>query len=204
MKTIISIIVLIVIVVLGALFYFMSGPDLSQFEYLKEPRIVNMPDQKMLVVKATGDPNVVGGKAFGLLFNAYYKIDGAAKGPRQPAPRARWPMSLETPKGEWVGLYAMPVPETTSKLPELETEAGLELSLATWKYGEVAEILHVGPYSAEQPTVNRLIEYIHQQGYEIVGDHEEEYVKGPGMFGKDDPEKYLTVIRYRVSKSTGH
>ena len=204
MKTIISIIVLIVIVVLGALFYFMSGPDLSQFEYLKEPRIVNMPDQKMLVVKATGDPNVVGGKAFGLLFNAYYKIDGVPKGPRQPAPRARWPMSLETPKGEWVGLYAMPVPETTSKLPELETEAGLELSLATWKYGEVAEILHVGPYSAEQPTVNRLIEYIHQQGYEIVGDHEEEYVKGPGMFGKDDPEKYLTVIRYRVSKSTGH
>jgi len=32
MKTVISIIVLIVIVVLGALFYFLSGPDLTQFE----------------------------------------------------------------------------------------------------------------------------------------------------------------------------
>jgi hypothetical protein len=202
MKTVISIIVLIVIVVFGFMFFFMRGPDISQFQYLKDPRIVNMPDQKMVEVKATGDPNVVGGKAFGLLFNAYYKIDGVSKGPRQPAPRARWPMSLETPKGEWVGLYAMPVPETTSELPEIQPEAGLELSLSTWEYGEVAEILHVGPYSAEEPTVNRLIEFIQQQGYEIVGNHEEEYVKGPGMFGKDNPEKYLTIIRYRVSKST--
>ena len=73
MKTIISIIVLIVIIVLGFMFFYMRGPDISQFQHLKDPRIVNMPDQKMVEVKATGDPNIVGGKAFGLLFNVYYK-----------------------------------------------------------------------------------------------------------------------------------
>lgn len=201
MKTVITVIVVIAIIVFGAMFFYSRGPDVSQFEHLKQPRIMKMGDQKMIVVKATGDPNVVGGKAFGLLFKAYYKIEGVPKGPRQPAPRARWPKPLETPKGEWTGLYAMPVPETTTKLPEVEPDAGLELSLATWKYGEVAEILHVGPYSTEEPTVNRLVDYIHQQGYEILGEHEEEYLKGPGMFGKDDPQKYLTIIRYRVSKS---
>jgi hypothetical protein len=38
-------------------------------------------------------------------------------------------------------------------------------------------------------------------GYVIAGEHEEEYIKGPGMFSKGDPEKYLTIIRYRVKKA---
>jgi effector-binding domain-containing protein len=73
--------------------------------------------------------------------------------------------------------------------------------LATWEYGEVAEILHIGPYSREEPTIKRLIDFVMERGYSIAGLHEEEYVRGPTMTGPGEPEKYLTIIRYQVRKN---
>jgi len=72
--------------------------------------------------------------------------------------------------------------------------------ITTWAHGEVAEILHVGRYSAEQPDIERLFDFINAQGYRVIGEHEEEYVKGPGMIFAGDPEQYLTIIRLRVKK----
>ncbi len=187
---------------IALLWYYMTrGPDLAKFEHLKQPQISTMPNQRMVVVEAKGDPNDVGAKAFGLLFSIYYKVKEAPKSLTPPAPRARWPVSLDTPKSEWLGLYALPVPETTTELPRYEAQAGLNVSLTTWEYGEVAEILHIGPYDQEQPNVKRLMDFINAQGYVLIGDHEEEYIKGPTMFSKGDPEKYATIIRYRVKKS---
>ena len=155
----------------------------------------------MLVVKAQGDPNVVGSSAFGLLFEVYYKTAGVEKSFTMPAPCARWPVDFETPKDQWVGLYGLPVPEKVTQLPEYEHKNGLSVSLETWKYGTVAEILHIGPYDQEKPTVQKLKDFITQQGYAINGIHEEEYLKGPGMFGKGNPEEYATIIRYPVVKA---
>jgi len=204
-KILIGAVVAIVIVAVAGialLWYFMTrGPDLAQFEHLKQPQISTMPNQKMVVVEAKGDPNVVGQKAFGMLFSIYYNLKDAPKSLKLPAPRARWPISLDTPKSEWLGLYALPVPEITTELPEYKAQPELTVSLATWEYGEVAEILHIGPYDQEQPTTKRLMDFINAQGYATIGDHEEEYLKGPTMFSKGDPEKYATIIRYRVKKS---
>jgi hypothetical protein len=65
----------------------------------------------------------------------------------------------------------------------------------------VAEILHVGRYDDEGPTIRRLLEFIKASGYSVAGEHEEEYLKGPGMFGPGNPEKYLTIIRYPVRRA---
>ncbi len=179
----------------------MRGPSLWQYEHLKDPQVRNLPDLKVLQVEAKGEPGVVGGQAFGLLFKTYFQLKGVPKGPKQQAPRARWPLPLETPKGEWIGRYAMPVPDSIDSLPSQgEGAPGLRVELTTWEYGDVAEILHVGPYDREEPTVARLTQFIKDCRYEIVGGHEEEYLKGPGMFGKGNPQKYLTIIRYRVKK----
>ena len=35
----------------------------------------------------------------------------------------------------------------------------------------------------------------------LQGEHEEEYIKGPGMLSKGNPQKYLTIIRYRVKQA---
>ena len=190
------------LVVAGTVIAFGQETSLAGLEHLKDPKVSTRKNQKMLVVEARGDPNLVGPKAFGLLFQLYYSLKETPKGAGQAAPRARWPMSLETPRSEWVGFYGLPVPETISNLPQHQAPQGLKASLTTWEYGEVAEILHVGPYDKEEPTMRRLKDSAHQLGYKILSGHEEEYIKGPTMTGTGDPEKYLTIIRYRVQKSS--
>ncbi len=196
--TISGTIAVVVFLIIAAFFLFSQGPDLSKYEFLKEPRITKMPDQKVIEVTAQGDPNVVAGKAFELLFKTYYKTPSVSKSMKL-APRARWAGDVNV-KSSWTGYYAMPVPAGTASLPPIDPEPGYHVELTTWEYGDVAEILHVGPYAQETPTIQKLHQFLKQQGYEIVGYHEEEYLKGPGMFFKGDPEKYQTIIRYRVKK----
>lgn len=192
----------LILAVIIAAWWLTRGPDASQFADLREPRFTRMNDQRMLVVEAAGDPNVVGAGAFKLLFSTYFKLDGVSRVGRPPSPRARWPNPQGMPKDKWLGRYALPLPESVTTLAAGPTE-GLRTEVATWAYGDVAEILHVGPYSAEQPDIERLLRFIDSQGYRVVGDHEEEYVKGPGMFFAGDPDRYLTIIRLRVEKSSG-
>jgi hypothetical protein len=196
-KILITLAILLVIIAAGVVLsgYLMTrGPDLKAYLALKDPRIVEKPDQRMLVVEASGDPNVVGGKAFSLLFKTYFKV---IKARGMAAPRARWPKPLETPKNQWTGLYALPVPAGSQLAQDLSLP-GYRIFLDDWGYGQVAEILHIGPYSEEGPTVKRLVDHIAAQGYRIAGPHEEEYLRSGGMFGKGDPKKYYTIIRYQV------
>jgi hypothetical protein len=176
----------------GALLLFGLGglQDLSKYESLKEPQIRQMPAQKMLVVEAKGDPNVVGQNAFGLLYKTFFSLPGA----RMATPRARWPNIAETPKNEWLGLYGLPLPEPITSLPAGITGVRIE----TWQYGDVAEILYIGPYSEEAPSIQKLQQFIENQGYRISGAHEEEYLKGPGMAA--GPAEYWTIIRYPIIK----
>ncbi len=174
-----------------------------ELERLRTPRISTRPAQQMLVVEAKGDPRTVGGRAFGLLFQLYYQIPETPKGPQQAAPRARWPIDFEQPRSDWIGLYALPVPDGVSAVPEHTAPAGLKAMLTTWEYGEVAEVLHVGPYDREEPTLQRLREFVQAEGYKLVEEHEEEYIRGPTMAGPGDPEQYLTILRYRVVRLPG-
>ena len=101
---------------------------------------------------------------------------------------------------EWKGLYAMPVPEHISEVSRGRGDRDLEVTLTTWEYGQVAQILHVGGYDAEPPTVDELFGFLRSQGYEVTGLHEEEYLRGPGFLFPGNPDKYLTLIRYPVRK----
>ncbi|MEJ2239700.1 MAG: GyrI-like domain-containing protein [Gemmatimonadales bacterium] len=174
-----------------------------ELEGLREPRVSELPSQKMLVVEAQGDPRTVGSRAFGLLFQLYYQIPETPKGPGQAAPRARWPVSFDQPRSEWIGFYALPVPESVEVIPQHAEQPGLTASLTEWEYGPTAEILHVGPYDQEAPTIQRLKEYAETQGYVLAGEHEEEYIRGPTMSGPGNPEEYVTILRYKVTRSSG-
>lgn len=174
--------------------------NLAQFEHLKQPQISVKKDQKMIVVESKGDPNIAGGKAFGLLFQLYFSSPETPKSSLQLLPRARWPEPLNTPMSEWIGLYALPVPDSMVTLPAFIPQENIKASLAIWEYGEVAEILHIGPYNREDSTMNRLLEFVRSKGYVTIGGHEEEYIVGPTAGSKGDPEKYVTIIRYRVRK----
>jgi len=190
----------IVMAFLGGATLSCGGVDLSQYEHLKEPQITKKSDSRMLVVTASGAPSKISGKAIGVLFKYYYKLDSEYRVGKHPAPIARWPVSLDTPQEQWVGKFALPVSENLKTIPTEWKEEGATLAVETWHYGDVAEILHVGPYDREKATVDRLHDFVKKQGWVISGVHEEEYVKGPGWIFAGDPENYYTIIRYPVKK----
>ncbi|MGD0536775.1 MAG: hypothetical protein ABSC03_03915 [Verrucomicrobiota bacterium] len=118
------ILMVLIVLVLSGLTSLAQSNNVTQFEGLKQPRISTKKNQKMVVVEAKGDPNVIGGQAFGLVFQLYYRMPETPKGPLPAFPRARWPESLQAPKTEWTGLYALPVSETVAQLPPHEPQEG--------------------------------------------------------------------------------
>jgi hypothetical protein len=161
-----------------------------------EPEILDMPSRKMAVVYTKGDPSIAGGQRVPAIFasvNAiipYYEEKGI-EFPRDPL-RARWPDLGYLPREEWTGIWGLPIPFAVDSLPQ-ETE-GTEVKIEVWEYGKVAQILHLGSYANEGPSIQRLKEFVEESGYEITGMHEEEYLTLPGA---PDPK---TIIRYRIMK----
>jgi len=191
MKTRKAFLVLVLFSFMASVGFSAGAPqDLSRYDVLKDPKIAQHPDQKMLVVESKGDPGTSAGRAFGLLYKIFFSIPGARMAP----PRARWAGDLNMPKDQWVGLFALPLTDQVTALPPGSAGARIEV----WSYGEVAEILHVGSYADEPQTIQKLLTFIAGQGYAIAGPHEEEYLRGPES-GPNTAE-YRTIIRYQVKK----
>src|SRR4030042_6287615 len=164
-----------------------------------DPIILEMPSQKIAVVQGKGSPDKVFPKIFPALFGSVYtlKFDLKKRGLESfkvSCPRARFPNAHLYPKGEWLVIAGIPVPENTTSLPQ--KEPGTEVQLETWEYGTGAPILHLGPYDQETETIECLQQFIADNGYEIAGPHEEEYQSRP------DAKGIKTLIRYQVKKKT--
>jgi hypothetical protein len=162
-----------------------------------DPVILEMPSQKMAVVQGKGSPDKVFARIFPALFGSVYtlKFDLKKRGLESfkvGCPRARYPNAGLDPKGEWVIIAGIPVPDNTTSVPQKEPDT--EVKLETWDYGTVAQILHLGPYDQETETIERLQQFITDGGYEIAGPHEEEYQSKP------DAKIIKTLIRYQVKK----
>jgi len=188
--------------IFAVLLLFSCQRDLSEFDYLVQPQIIYKQAQKMLVVEMKGDPNVVGKDAFKQLFKTFFTLKKQFKDIQMAPPRARWALSVDTPADEWVGLYALPISKSVDQIPELKGISH-NARIETWYGCDITEILHIGAYMDETPTIEKLKAFINERGYEISGDHEEEYLKGPGMFFKGNPKKYRTIIRYEIVKNHG-
>jgi hypothetical protein len=64
----------------------------------------------------------------------------------------------------------------------------------TWEEGPAAQLLHIGPYDAEYPTVERLQAEITAARLEARGCHHEIYLSDP----RTPPERTRTVLRQAV------
>ena len=69
------------------------------------------------------------------------------------------------------------------------------LRVERWREGPSAQILHVGPYDAEVPTIERLHSAISTAGLHPRGRHHEIYLGDPR---RSAPEKLRTIIRHPV------
>jgi hypothetical protein len=71
------------------------------------------------------------------------------------------------------------------------------LHVMRWEEGPAAQLVHVGPYSAETPSIRRLHAAIVAAGYEPHGQHHEIYLNDPGQVGE---EKARTLVRRPVRR----
>jgi hypothetical protein len=62
--------------------------------------------------------------------------------------------------------------------------------------GKVAQIMHIGPFSEEGPTVQKLHSFIKDSGKKIIGKHHEVYLSD---IRRASPEKWKTIIRQPMS-----
>lgn len=201
MKRFLIILAIVVIVSLAVMMILASkGPNIKQFQYLVNPTISQLQDQNMLVVESKGNPDKTAGNAFKVLYKTYYSLKEVPKNFKMVSPRTRWNFDQNKPESEWNGQFALPIPDNVTTIPASKDSTQVKVYISKWQYGTVAEILHIGSYDTEQADVQRLKNYITQQGYHIFGEHEEVYLKGPGMFGPGNPKKYLTIIRYQIAK----
>ncbi len=162
-----------------------------------DPQILEMHPQKMAVVQGKGTPDKVFPEVMPALYGSAYtlKFDLKKKGLptfKVSGLRGRYPDAHLVPMAEWTIIMGLPVPNDTTSLPQ--KVPAVEVRLETWEYGTVAQILHLGPYDQEGPTIERLHRFIEESGYEIAGPHEEEYLTQP------DAKVVKTLIRYEVKK----
>ncbi len=162
-----------------------------------EPQILEVPSRKMAVVYGKGTPDKVFPELMPALYGSVYTLKFDLKKRGLPTFKvsglcARYPDAHLVPMEEWTHIIGLPIPEDTTSLPQ--KAPGVEVKIETWEYGTVAQILNLGAYDQEQPTVERLQKFIEESGYQIAGVHEEEYLTSP------DAKVVKTIIRYAVKK----
>jgi hypothetical protein len=72
-------------------------------------------------------------------------------------------------------------------------------SVLHWCEGRSAQVLHVGPYDAEGPTIQLLHESIAEAGCRPRGRHHEIYLSDPRRCA---PERLRTILRQPVESLT--
>ncbi len=200
----------------------MAKKDLSKelqelyFPPATEPVSVVVPEMGFISVEGQGDPNI--SKDFQDAIGALYSVAFTAKFTLKKKDKKRdfmvmplealwWSDSeddfLKERKGVWKWKAMIMVPDHVKKediddaIAQLKKKgkdlpALAKLRLGRWKEGRSAQIMHIGPYSAERPNIERIKKYIADGGHKARGKHHEIYLGDPR---RAKPDKLKTVIR---------
>ncbi len=103
-----------------------------------------------------------------------------------------WTVMILQPDIITPGLHAEAVEKLKKKKPQLATG---DARLGRFAEGTCAQILHVGPFSTEGPTVQKLHDHIAEAGRSLRGKHHEIYFSDPR---RADPSKMKTIIRQPI------
>jgi hypothetical protein len=187
----------------------------------KVPVIVEVPPLSFIMIDGAGDPSSSPGfqAAVQALFAVAYNLKFMLKkGPSaidygvMPLEGIWWADDMSSfTRGNrelwrWT-LMIMQPEQVTSRLFEESREQVAHkknlpalplMRLETYHDGLSTQILHVGPFSEEGPTIQRLHRFIHDHGYSLRGKHREIYLSD---IRRAAPEKLKTIIRQPVARS---
>ena len=105
---------------------------------------------------------------------------------------------------QWTAMIMQPECVTAGLLEEAKAQAARKkdlrsapkLRFGSFLEGQAAQILHVGPYAEEGPTIARLHDFIAEEGLSRAGRHHEIYLGDPR---RTAPAKLKTIIRQPVA-----
>ena len=180
----------------------------------REVVVVEVPLLNYLMVDGRGDPNTAPAyaEAIAALYAVAYAVKFAVKkGPLAldygvlPLEGLWWADDMtkfspdDKASWKWTAMIMQPPPVTAELVEAAVVEvrrkkdpAALDrLRFESLAEGTCAQILHIGPFTAEGPTIERLHRFIDARGSR-VGKHHEIYLSD---IRRADPAKWKTVIR---------
>jgi hypothetical protein len=105
-------------------------------------------------------------------------------------------------KWHWQAMIMQPAPideSTVARAVEQSRKKDLptldEVRFELWKEGRSAQVLHIGPYAEEAPTIALLHDAIEAAGCRPRGRHHEIYLSDPR---RSAPERLRTILRHPV------
>ncbi|MEQ6119624.1 GyrI-like domain-containing protein [Reichenbachiella sp. MALMAid0571] len=111
----------------------------------------------------------------------------------------------ETPRKEWFWELLIRMPgfvgakQVDDCIAEVIQKKNISLAnevyLKNFAEGKSVQIMHIGSYEEEKPSIDKLLEYVANEGLEICGHHHEVYISDPR---KTPAEKLKTILRYAV------
>jgi len=175
---------------------------------------VAVPPMKFLMVDGIGDPNT--SKSYAEAIEALFSVSYTAKfilkkGPQQidytvmPLEGLWWADDMAAfttgnkAKWRWTAMIMQPdfvtkavIDTALADVRKKKSLPGVErLRLEEFAEGHCAQVLHIGPFSEEGPTIARLHEFIDAKGMR-VGKHHEIYLSD---IRRAEPSRWKTILR---------
>ncbi len=104
----------------------------------------------------------------------------------------KWTVMVMQPDFVTLGHFEKALGEVKKKkpLPALD-----KVRFEAFAEGKCAQVMHIGPFSEEGPTIQRLHDFIKESGFKLSGKHHEIYLSD---MRRTAPEKLKTIIRQPV------
>jgi hypothetical protein len=185
----------------------------------RRPGWVEVPELVFLMIDGHADPNTA--PEYGEAVRAIYAVAYAAKFVVKRAPDGIdfgvmpleglwWTPDMATfttddkSAWDWTTMIAQPEQVTPEVVERARAKAAGNKALAAidrvrlerFREGQAAQVMHIGPYATEGPTIHGLHVFIAEQGYERAGKHHEIYLSDPR---RSAPEKMKTIVRQPVT-----
>jgi len=101
----------------------------------------------------------------------------------------KWTLMIMQPEFVTTKLFNLAVEQVRKK----KNPAALaKVRVETFSEGKAAQIMHMGPFSEEGPTIEKVHRFIEENGCQRTGKHHEIYLSD---IRKAAPEKWKTVVR---------
>ncbi|MCP3939041.1 MAG: hypothetical protein GY708_27145 [Actinomycetia bacterium] len=178
------------------------------------PAIVDVPDHNYLMIDGAGDPNTATEytDAITSLYPIAYGLRAAIKDATgdaytvMPLEGLWWTPDMadfdpnDKANWLWTAMICLPDAVTDEMAAEVfaavtskkKLAAGHKARVETYSEGQAAQVMYVGSYSEEGPSIMALHDFIAESGGTLSGKHHEIYLSDPR---KTEPDRLKTIIR---------